>query len=450
MKKLLLSVFVLTAGGIYAQSWTEQNSGFATPSRGINEIDIVDANNVWAIAYDGVTPTATIQEFTRTTDGGATWIAGTIDLGDPELAINNISAIDGQTAFISAINGAVGGGGVYKTTDGGASWINSNPGGYISSTSFLNVVHFYDANVGLSEGDPTGPGNGEFEVYKTIDGGATWTQTSSAALPNPLSGEWGYNGGNVAAGNSFWFVTNKGRIYRTTDQGVTWTVYQTPITDFAGTAMGGTIYFSSNTNGILLKRTGSGATATYTLYKTADGGATWDAGAAYTAPYRTLAYVPGTTTLVGTGVTGTGATAVYSSAYSADNGTTWTTIDTGVQRTNLAFLDGSTGWAGGFNLDATSGGMYKFSGNLGLSNVADRQQISATPNPTSGMLQVSNSNANITDVVVFDILGKQVYSAQFNALNEVNLDLTPLKTGAYILKATSETGATQTVKIMKN
>jgi photosystem II stability/assembly factor-like uncharacterized protein len=450
MKKLLLSVFVLTAGGIYAQSWTEQNSGFATPSRGINEIDIVDANTVWAIPYDGdgVAPVENVQEFTKTTDGGTTWTAGIVDLGDPLLAINNISAIDGQTAFISAIDGAVGGGGVYKTTDGGASWINSNPGGYISSTSFLNVVHFYDANVGISAGDPTGPGNGEFEVFKTVNGGATWTQVSSAALPNPLLDEWGYNGGNVAAGNSFWFVTNKGRIYRTTDQGVTWTAYQTPISDFSSTALGGTIYFSNNTNGVLLKRTGSGATATYTLYKTTDGGATWDAGAPYTGgDNKVLAYVPGTSTIVATNASSVG---TPGSAYSSDNGTTWTTIDTGTQRGVVSFFDGSTGWAGGFNLDETSGGIYKFSGNLGLSNVADRQQISATPNPTSGMLQVSNSNANITDVVVFDILGKQVYSAQFNALNEVNLDLTPLKTGAYILKATSETGATQTLKIMKN
>lgn len=447
MKKLLLSLFVLSAGSaVYAQSWTEQNTGFVSPSRGINEIKIVDANTVWALAYDGITTTANIQEFTKTTDGGALWTPGSIDLGDPDLAINDISPIDADTAFISAINGTVGGGGVYKTTDGGATWDNSNPAGYTSTTSFLNVVHFFDANVGLSEGDPIGPGNGEFEVYKTIDGGAVWTAVSSAALPNPLTGEWGYNGGNVAAGNSFWFVTNKGRIYRTTDMGVTWTAYQTPLTDFAGTSVGGQIYFSDNNNGILIKRNGAVATATYTLYKTSNGGQTWDAGAAYTAPYRNVAYIPGTNTLVGTGNAGT----AYSSAYSPDNGTTWTVIDAAVQRTAIAFLDGSTGWAGGFNTDETSGGIFKFNGTLGLPGVSARQQMSATPNPTSGMLQVSNDTASITDVAVYDILGKQVYNAKFSALNEVNLDLTQLKTGAYILKATSDTGATQTMKIMKN
>ena len=91
------------------------------------------------------------------------------------------------------------------------------------------------------------------QIYKTTDGGTNWTRIAGLAIPNPLSGEYGYNGGYAAAGGSFWFTTNKGRVYRTTDQGVTWTVSQAPITDFGGTAQNGRIYFSNANNGYLQK-----------------------------------------------------------------------------------------------------------------------------------------------------------------------------------------------------
>ena len=75
MKKILLSIsfFSLTFFSSNAQSWVEQATGFDAASRGVNEIQIVDANTVWALAYDGTDTTNNIQEFTRTTNGGSTW-----------------------------------------------------------------------------------------------------------------------------------------------------------------------------------------------------------------------------------------------------------------------------------------------------------------------------------------------------------------------------------------
>jgi photosystem II stability/assembly factor-like uncharacterized protein len=456
MKKLLLSVFVLSAIGASAQ-WTEQYSGFTTPFRGIGEINVVDANVVWATGTDGATGSA-VLEATHTTDGGATWTATAIDLGDPNLQVTNIQGIDGSTAFVGAFDPVddAGLGGVFKTTDGGVTWESMNPAGYTTAgASWFNFVHFFNANEGLTQGDPTS-NLGEFEIYRTVDGGTTWTPVP-AAIPNAASGEYGYNGGVATAGNSLWFTTNKGKLYRTVDKGATWVKLNAPaslgVFDFGSAAKNGRVFFSDNNNGILIATINSGDT--YTLFKTSNGGTTWAAGVPYTQPYLyNLSYIPGTSALVGTGATeltpAPNQTFAYYTGLSSDNGSTWTLIDS-EQKTAIDFISATTGWAGGFtDLTSTEGGIFKYTGAaLGLPSVA-RAQFSVSPNPTTGMLQVANDNAAITDVAVYDITGKQVYTGKFSSLNQVDLDLTPLNTGAYFLKATSDTGATQTIKIMKN
>jgi photosystem II stability/assembly factor-like uncharacterized protein len=465
MKKLLLSALVLSAGVASAQ-WTEQATGFNIANRGINQIDIVDANVVWAVAYDGADTDNVIQEFTRTTDGGATWIPGFIEMGDPALEVNNLSATTALKAWVSALDPALPtgapAGSLFKTEDGGESWTFANPdpaaqaqASFTYPASFQNVTYFFDENNGLVQGDPVAAGPlYDYEIYTTTDGGATWLRVPGSALPNAAnSSEYGYNGGNRGVGNLFWFVTNNGRIYRTTaaTMNTTWEWFQSPISDFGNATTNGAVHFTNldgtlaGATGLLIATTNGGTS--YTKYVSTNGGQTWGAGTPYTAAYQNMDFIPGTTVLVATGDNGT----AYTSAYSTDLGDNWIEIDTGEQRTSIAFLDGSTGWAGGFNQDATTGGIWKYTGAaLGVTAVADRAQFTATPNPTRGMLQVANENANITDVVVYDLLGKQVYSGKFNALNQVDLDLTPLTAGAYILTATADNGAKQTIKIMKN
>ncbi len=451
MKKLLLSVVLLSAGAVFSQSWVEQNTGFFAASRGIGEIKIVDANTVWALAYDGSGAGEVVSEFTKTTDGGTTWTPGTIDVGDPSQEINNLEPISADIAFISTVNPTDGLGGVYKTEDGGMTWNPSVPEAFqtVGATlvSFCNWVHFFDENTGIALGDPIGTGVGEFEIWRTTDQGVSWTQLG-AELPNPLSGEYGYNGGNVGAGNRFWYVTNRGKLLRTSDQGATWEKLNTPITDFGATNVNGRLIFSDENTGLILA-TSNGGTS-YNIYRTFDGGNTWSAPSAFTGGYnRVLTYIPGTTTIVATGAQTT-APAVPGSAYSSDNGETWTTIDTGEQRGAVAFFDGSTGWSGGFNVDETTGGIFKFVGALSVGDVATNGKLTAVPNPTNGIMQISNTNSALTQVTVFDLLGKQVYNKDFSALNNVEVNLSSLPTGAYILRAKDASGAMQTLQIMRN
>lgn len=452
MKKILLLSATLLLSGIVTAQWVSQATTFTAVNRGVTDIHILDANTVWGLGYDGSGAAANVQEFTKTNDGGSTWTSGVIDVFDTTLKITNIFPTSATNAWIGTFDNTNGLGGVWKTVDGGLTWNQQNSNAYSTAgESWLDVVHFFNSNVGLTFGDPFAA-TLKFEIYKTTDGGANWTPINTVSA---LSGEYGYNGGVAYAGNSVWFTTNKGKLIRTTDMGLTWSKLNTPITDFGGTAAGGTVYFADNNNGVLLARatTGTGTTAvsTYKIHTTTNGGLTWSSGVAYTKPYRSLSFIPGSTTLVGVGSETVGTTTTQSSAYSTDYGVTWTLIDSGVQRTDIAFLDGSTGWAGGFATTATTDGIYKYTGPaLGMPNFnATKNQISAFPNPTNGAMKISGATP-INEFKVFDLLGKEVLTAKFSAVNEVNIDLSPLQMGTYLLKTINVAGITESIKIVKN
>ena len=444
MKKLLLCFSLIALTSTINAQWTSQATGFSAASRGLSEIKIVDANTVWGIAYDGSGLGLDIQEFTVTTNGGASWNPGIINVGNTALQITNISPVSGTTAWVGAFDATDGLGGVFKTSDGGLTWEQQNSSAYTTpGVSWFNVVHFFNANVGLTMGDPIGSGLGEFEIYKTTDGGANWTAISAAALPNPLSGEYGYNGGYVAAGGTFWFTTNKGRVYRTTDQGVTWTVAQAPITDFGGTAQNGRIYFSDANNGYLQKNVVAGAVTTRTYATTTNGGATWSTPVPFTGTRFILNYIPGTTTIVATSQA-----APVGTSISTNNGATWTEVEALEQRGASAFLNGSTGWCAGFSTDALTDGVFNLTSPLGTENFENTNPFKVFPNPANSIITISSTNVDSYNLTVTDLSGKIVMTKSLNVI-ENTLDISSLSAGAYFFELSSD-NIKDVVKILKN
>lgn len=446
MKKLLLSLSLIALSSTINAQWTSQATGFDTESRGLSQIQIVDANTVWALAYDGtpLTPPATAnpdpQEFTRTTNGGASWNFGYIDMGNPDLEINNISAVSGTTAWVSALVPDEGNGVIFKTTDGGASWNQQLSDGFITAPdSFLNGVYFFNENEGIAYGDPTGAGaNREFEVYTTTDGGANWTKVPGAALPNPLAGEYGYNNTPIVVGNTLWLTTNKGNLYRTDDKGVTWTKAQAPLTDFGSAAQSGTVIFSTPLNGYLLKKIGTA----YTFYTTSNGGTTWSTGAAFTGTRYILSYIPGTTTIVATSMS-----APVGTSISTDNGTTWTDLESLAQRGTSAFLNGSTGWCAGFS-GFLADGIFKLTTPLATTTVTANAQFKIYPNPATTTVTISATDVDSYKLNVTDLSGKTVMTTSLNGM-ENNVDVSALSTGAYFFELSSGSQR-EVVKILKN
>ncbi len=444
MKKILLLILLTTSFIINAQFWSPKATGFTSPSRSLNSISIVDANVIWANAFDNSNPANqdfTIKQFTRSTDGGNTWTTGTINLGpnSADMGSSSITAVSASTAWISVTPGVTNTGGIWKTIDGGTNWTKQPTALFNAADSYPNFVHFWNATDGIAQGDPE---NGEFEIYTTTNGGANWTRVPASNIPDPnpdVNGEFGYYNLYTVSGNTIWFGTDRGRIFRSSDKGLTWTVnlIPTPSIDFGLDRF----TFSDTSKGLLM---------TYDpvrLYRTNDGGATWNLVPRIGSLFNTnIAYIPGTSKVISCASANP-----LGSSYSLDDGLNWITIDSGVFYGELAFLNDSFGFSAGMNTSSTVGGIYKFTG-IPLKNPDFdlKNQISAYPNPTDGILHLNSENALIKEASVFDLLGKQVYKSNFSALNNVSLDLKSLQAGAYLLKVTSDSGTTETMKIMKN
>ena len=355
MKKLYtLFAFMLIAASVSAQTatWVSQATGFNDLSSGVRFVSVVDTNTVWICSYDGSGGNANRQDYSRTTDGGATWAAAQIPGVPANYNWSMIYGLDANTAWSVFYNASGAGGGVYKTTDGGATWSQQGVGTVFSgSLSFPNVVHFWDANNGFLMGDPS-PSNW-FELYTTTDGGTSWTRVPAANIPVPQAGEYGIVGHYAVMGDTIWFDTNKGRVYRSIDRGVTWTVSSTGITVPANGALD--ICFTSASNGIA--RVYNGTSGTNTARITTDGGNTWTAITPVGNMFGSdMKNVPGSSRMVSTGAF----TGFTGSSYSDDGGLNWTTIETGAQRTALGIANADCMWAGGFTTSNTTDGIFKY------------------------------------------------------------------------------------------
>lgn len=444
MKKVLLLLTVFTVNGMMNAQWTPQATGFESPSIGIKDIHVFDANNVWGVGYVGADSSVAYLNLTKTSNGGTSWSVAPVEIDNPEWTIDNLSAVNMDTAWIACTDLIATSnvkGGIYKTIDGGISWTRQLVDAFADPSSFLNTVQFVNETTGIAMGDPLGS---DLEMYRTTDGGDNWSTVPGNVLPDVISGEYGLNGGNVRIDNSIWFVTNKGKIYHTADAGLTWTKKNTPIVSFSQGAplavLGGEIFFKDANVGCLINRTGSGATATYKIHTTTNAGTTWTAGV--TCLYTNIAYVPGTNIMVGTKSNG--------SAYSTDNGTTWTVIGS-VGMLETVFLNATTGWAGTFtagNAAPTTGGILKYTGTQLFTNTfSNDNAFKASPNPTTGFVALSGKN--ITNVVITDVLGKQVSTTNYSSLSNVNLDLTAVNAGLYMVKVTNNEGNVSTLKVVK-
>ena len=385
-------------------AWIEQATSFSDASRGITNISIVDENIVWACAYDGSGGGANVQEFTRTVDGGETWINGNIDVGNSTLGIAMIHGVDALTAYAVAFVQSSGQQGIFITTNGGSSWTRQTTASYTSGSSFSNVVHFWGANDGFCQGDPI---SGEYELYTTTNGGTNWNLVPGANIPNPETGEYGYTSQIETAGDHVWYTTNHGRIYHSDDKGYTWEVFDTPLSDFGGNTQSGNISFKDGNNGIIIDNNSN-------VYVTANSGEDWTTvtptGDVFNAD---VCWVEGTDIIFSTGQTG--------SSYSNDGGSSWNLIDT-EQHTAVEFINQSVGWSGYFNVSETEKGIWKWGSISSLEvdfsaapfTLCEGNQATFTDNTTGGTVTswvwdfpggTPNSSTDETPIITYNTLG---------------------------------------------
>lgn len=208
-----------------------RNIGPAAMSGRFVDMDVVESN-----PYTMYVASATGGVF-RTTDNGVTWApvfekeavhsVGDVAIYQPDP--NIIWVGTGERASRQSVGW---GDGVYKTVDGGHTWTNTG----LKTSMHIGRIVTHPSNPAIvyvaAQGSVWGPG-GDRGVYRTLDGGATWSRTLFvdedtgatdvamdwrdprvlyAATYQRRRSAFGFNGGGP--GSALW---------KSTDAGATWT-----------------------------------------------------------------------------------------------------------------------------------------------------------------------------------------------------------------------------------
>ena len=253
--------------------------GPATPSGRVDDLAVLESDPTTfyvAMATSGIYKTINAgTTFTPVFDNEASGSIGAI-----AIAPTDANLVWAGTGEANNRQSSSWGDGVYKSTDGGRTW--KNMGLRASKQVARIIVDSVDFNVVYvaTPGDLWAAG-GERGVYKTIDGGVTWTRalhvdddtgatdlvidpqnnkTLYAATYQRRRAQWGMNGGGPGSG-----------IWKSTDAGQTWSKIESGLPSGPKGRIGLAIY-RSNPNvlyALVEHPDGSG------VYRTDDAGANW-------------------------------------------------------------------------------------------------------------------------------------------------------------------------------
>ncbi|MBW8360996.1 MAG: T9SS type A sorting domain-containing protein [Kaistella sp.] len=343
MKTKLLSAFFILciSSPLFSQyNWQQMNTIYPA---GINNISInfsiVNEQVIWANYWNAGGKVA----FTKSTDAGNTWnaISNVLQYNDQDFTVEDFQAVSENAAFLGAsyiLNS--GKGRLYKTLNGGLTWTPIK-----EFATRLTYVHFWDVSTGIvvcyPDMNPTAPK--KIEIFRTTDGGTTWVakggillaDSDPSQIPRYIHDD---------LNDSFWFGSSGGEMIKTKDKGATWTVIQTPYDSshyqFGPKSLGDFVITGSNTAFFTDYNTGK-------LYKTTDGFITEQYVSDPGFGRQThLEKIPNTNILIAvSGLFETGS--VRGSKYSTDDGLTWNVIG----NTGMVFVK-----SGGINMTFAHGG----------------------------------------------------------------------------------------------
>lgn len=447
MKKQLLTIFsAMAVSATFAQvvspSWqTLQNTSYTmAASASCKFLDVVSPSVVWGVGYSGAGVSANFNDFTRTTNAGVSFSGGNIYADTNTYVIANLDGIDANTAWVSAYEKlGQNKGAIHKTTNGGTTWTNMTaPGMYTNAAAFCNIVAFTTPSVGITMGDPNAGNANEFEIWRTADAGATWTIVPGANIPNPTSGEYGLVNIYTKWGTSnFWYGTNKGRIFRSTDAGLTWNAAVLPGTPTASLNVND-IAFTTSLTGVAYVYNSSTTPSTFEEYVTSDGGVTWTKITTIDPLLgkNDICAVPGTNIFVSTANTPTVSNTGLS--YSKDNGVTWTSFgSSAIPYLQVDFFDQYSGWAGTFQSGLATGGIYKFNGPTSIFSLPSSSVCLVGPTAT---MVANNMSIGNTGTYTWTALGGSGVS--LSSSTATNPTITYTANGTYTISLLSSNAFT--------
>jgi photosystem II stability/assembly factor-like uncharacterized protein len=313
LKTLLLSGLIFVCNLMTNAQWQKQNVDTKASLRGLV---VVNQNVIWASGTGGT--------FLRTIDGGKNWTVGKV-AGAEKLDFRDVEAFDENIAYLLSI-GTGESSRIYKTIDGGKNWKlqfqNTNP------KAFFDALAFWDAKNGIAMSDPV---DGEYLFYATSDG-ENWEPLGRSAKTDakPLGakakdGEAAFAASGtclITSGKNNVFLISGGsdaRVFRSENRGLSWSVFDTPITKgTAGSGIFSIAMFDANNGVIVGGNYEKPNEINNNLAFTTNGGTTWNLSQGLNGYRSGVAYVD-KKTIIAVGASG--------SDISNDGGKRWKNLD---------------------------------------------------------------------------------------------------------------------------
>ena len=196
---------------------TPQNSG---TMQLLISVSPVDTRVVWASGTGGT--------FVVTTNGGKTWKTGVVP-GAEALQFRDVQGVSDKVAYLQSIGDNTTDFRIYKTVDGGATWTMQFQNQ--TANAFYDCFAFWTPKRGISHSDSV---NGVFPDLRTADG-KTWHDISPN-MPPALPGEFSFASSGTCVATqgerNAWIATGgatSARILATRDGADTWNAYDTPL-----------------------------------------------------------------------------------------------------------------------------------------------------------------------------------------------------------------------------
>jgi photosystem II stability/assembly factor-like uncharacterized protein len=273
MLKHSLIVFLIAASatfGFAEENWNLHQPKLTPQQSGTTQLLIavtpVNSQVVWAAGTGGT--------YVVTTDGGEHWKSGVVP-GAEKLQFRDVQGVSDKIAYLMSIGNYAGQFRIYKTVDGGATWTMEFKNQ--TKKAFYDCFAFWGPDRGIAHSDSV---KGVFPDIRTTNG-TTW-ESIAKNMPPALKGEASFSSSGTCIATegeeNAWITTGGSKISRilaTTDGGDSWNAYDTPLKS-SPTAGGFSVSFRDPENGIVgggdlaTKDPNHAATAT-----SHDGGKTW-------------------------------------------------------------------------------------------------------------------------------------------------------------------------------
>ncbi|MBN1135139.1 MAG: exo-alpha-sialidase [Anaerolineae bacterium] len=336
-------------------TWTEMTTAAGWTARRFHTSVTLPDGSI--VLMGGDNGSGSWNDVWRSTDQGATWTQQTAAAEwTARTDHTSVALPDGSIVLMGGYDGSRRND-VWRSTDQGATWTQLTSTASWTARSSLRSVVLSDGSIVLMGGSD---GSVRNDVWRSTDQGATWTEMTAATLWPARSGHTSValsDGSIVLMGGSPGGLSGMDDVWRSTDQGATWT--QMTAADPWWTARSGHTSVVLLDGSIVLMAGSAGSTRYHDVWRSTDQGATWTqmtAAAGWSSRSRPFSVALPDDSIVLMGGTDSGGRRndVWRST---DQGATWTQMTAAAEwtarnsHTSVVLADGSIVLMGGVGAD---------------------------------------------------------------------------------------------------